>query len=96
MVKGQLFLFSGNVLVIFIFLISSSYKTTLGYLHYCYEERSNEDLTDTGVSSKSKGDETYHFFKWLLVILKSKMAALIETDIWTANIFDEQQLQPFD
>lgn len=27
---------------LFIFLISSSYKTTLGYLHYCYEERRNK------------------------------------------------------
>lgn len=71
------------------FLISSSYKTTLEYLHYCYEERRNSWQIFT---FPVKIKEMNHIVseKRLLMFLKGKMAAPIETDHINCNHFHGQ------
>lgn len=61
--------------------IFSFYPTTLGYLHYCYEEKNNKGLTASDISSESKGDESDRFFKGLFISWKGKeVTSPVETD----------------
>lgn len=71
--------------------ISSSYKTTLWYLHYCYEERRHSWQI---LTLPVKGNESYCFWKRLFMFLKGSVSASIETDSINHNHFNGQLLGP--